>query len=142
MRIILIAFFLGFPFARAGIKQTGLKIDTTFAYHSKVQNFKTSGSFVLVENYKGWTTLIPPKEGIALLGKVANRRADTVELEYIVIDTSKNFAVISTPGIVTRLDSKAEMTVAGDNEEIQVSLLATQVEYETKNEGIEINSKE
>lgn len=86
----------------------------------------------MAEDNKGWTTLTEPKNGVALLGRVVKSDKETLQFEYIVVDTTKNNVVISTPAIIAKLGEKAEITVGTETEKVAISLLATPNEYSAK----------
>jgi type II secretory pathway component GspD/PulD (secretin) len=110
----------------------GFKVETQFNYSKNGEKIASNSSFILAENNKTWNTLAEPKNGVALLGRIVKSDKATLQLEYIVVDTTKNNAVISTPAIIAKLGEKAEITVGTDTETVAISLLATATEYSTK----------
>ncbi len=110
----------------------GFKIETQFEYSNNDKSMTSKGEFILAENNKSWTTLTEPKNGVALLGRVAKSDKTGLRFEYIVVDTTKNNAVISTPMIITKMGQKAEVTMSTETEKIVISLLATPTEYSIK----------
>lgn len=118
----------------AATKQNGFKVETTFDYHNSGKEIKSQSTFILAKENKTWTTLIEPKSGVALLGRVVKSDKKSLHFEYIVVDTTKNNAVISTPAIIANLGEKAEITVGSNAEQdkVAISLLATETEYTNK----------
>lgn len=114
--------------------QKGFKIETNFDYQNSGKEIKSQSTFILAKDNKIWTSLTEPKNGVALLGRVVKSDKKSLHFEYIVIDTTKNNAVISTPAIIANLGEKAEITVGSnsDQEKVAISLLATETEYTTK----------
>jgi type II secretory pathway component GspD/PulD (secretin) len=111
----------------------GFLIKTEFNYQGKNKGAKSESSFVLDSSNKSWTTLATPKDGIALLGRVASNDTKFLEMEYIVVDTNEKNAVISTPAIRAKLGEVARIKVGSSElESVQVSLLATPAEDSTE----------
>ena len=115
-------------------KQTGFKIETAFDYRNSGKKITSQSTFILAKDHNTWTTLTEPKSGVALLGRVVKSEEKSLHFEYIVVDTTKNNAVISTPAIIANLGEKAEITVGSnaDQEKVAISLLATETEYTSK----------
>jgi len=132
MRIILgiVWFFLvgAVVHAKSG-ESKGFLIKTAFEYQAKKTTFKSEATFILDEKNKAWTTLIPPKDGIALLGRLIGSDARSIHMEYIVVNTNQKNAVISTPGINANLGETASIEIGTDSDKVIVGLLATPTTY-------------
>ncbi len=115
----------------AAPKQMGFRIESAFSYQKSGQMIKSQSDFILAEESKIWTTLIEPKNGVAVLGRVVKADKKSLHIEYLVVDTTKSNAVISTPEIITNFGEKAEITMGSDADPVKVviSLLATQTEF-------------
>lgn len=110
--------------------RNGLLIKTSFTYESEGKSSKSESSFILDEQNKAWTNLVPPKNGVALLGRMVSKSAGNLHMEYIVVDTTKGNSVISTPAIVAMLGEPAEVGMTAPNgPTIAVGLLATPTTY-------------
>jgi hypothetical protein len=107
----------------------GFKVETHFDYSNNGKKIASKNSFILAEDNKTWNTLAEPKNGVALLGRIVKSDKTTLQLEYIVVDTTKNNAVISTPAIIAKWGKKAELTIEAGAETVAISLLATPTEY-------------
>ena len=107
----------------------GFLIKTVFDYQAKEKTSKSEATLILDAKNKTWTTLLPPKNGIALLGRLAESDSKSIQMEYIVVDTNQNNAVISTPRITALLGETASIELGTSGEKVMVSLLATATTY-------------
>lgn len=113
----------------AAPKKTGYLIKSDFAFTTSGKEIKSQSEFIMSEDNKIWTSLVEPKNGVALLGRIVKTDKDAIHMEYIVVDITRPNVVISTPSIIARLGEKAEMSVNGNSEEVKVGLLAKKTEY-------------
>lgn len=136
MRVLLIVSGLLFSvsaFSAESAKQTGYLVKTVFEYQDKNKTSKSESSFIIDAKNNAWTTLTEPKDGIALLGRVATSDSDSLRMEYIVVDTNQKNAVISTPAIYAVLGEPAKIEVGeSDGKKVSVSILAKPTEYKSK----------
>lgn len=121
--------FLCFSSVTATYKSKGFKMETQFNYSNNEVKVASKSSIILDENNKTWNTLTEPKKGVALLGRIVKSDKTTLQLEYIIVNTTKNNAVVSTPAIIAILGEKAEINVGTNHETVVISLLATPTEY-------------
>ena len=87
----------------------GYLIKSNLVFTSSGKEVKTEGEFILSKDNKTWTSLTKVRDGVTLLGKIVAADGNSIHLEYIVIDTSKASAVISTPAILAKLGETAEI---------------------------------
>jgi hypothetical protein len=104
----------------------GFYLKTAFEYQTGEKTTKTENTSVLDANYKGWTTLVPPKDGVTLLGKLIENENKTVQVEYMVIDTNRPNALVSTPSVIARPGEAAHIeSVDSRGQRVSVQLIAT-----------------
>lgn len=109
--------------------EPGFLIQTELAYESNSHEIKTGKELILPESNRTWTPLTTPKDGVTLLGRLAEVRPDTIKMEYILVDTRIESAVISTPAIIARLNEKAEIGMNSDKSKVSVSLKAKRTTF-------------
>jgi hypothetical protein len=105
----------------------GITVKTTFQYQNKNKSAATESTLVVDPDSKTWMTVAPPKDGIALLARIAESDSKTVQLEYIVVDTQQANAVVSAPQLKVNLGEAAKIEVAGRDDLVQLTLLATPI---------------
>ncbi|MBY0314566.1 MAG: hypothetical protein K2Q26_03540 [Bdellovibrionales bacterium] len=137
MRALFACISLAFPLAAIQVnaaEQKGFLVKTAFEYQGKDKTSKSESTFILDAKNKAWTTLTEPKDGIALLGRMTSSSSKSIEMEYIVVDTTQKNAVISTPAIKALLGELAKIEVGEKNSgKVSVSLLAQPTAYTSKN---------
>jgi hypothetical protein len=104
----------------------GFYLKTAFEYQTGDKTTKAENTSVLDANYKGWTTLVPVKDGVTLLGKLIENENKTVQVEYMVIDTNRPNALVSTPTVTARPGESAKIeSVDSRGQRVSVQLVAT-----------------
>lgn len=119
----------GFAIAKV---QKGLKVDTQFSYSENGKKQSTKSTMIIAADNKTWNTLTEPKEGVALLGRVTQVDQNSIQMEYIVVDTKKNNAVISTPMMIAKPGQTSEITIGESTDQIAITFLGTPTEYKVK----------
>ncbi|OFZ53401.1 MAG: hypothetical protein A2428_10035 [Bdellovibrionales bacterium RIFOXYC1_FULL_54_43] len=109
--------------------EPGFLIQTELAYESNSKEIKTGKEFILPESNRTWTPLTTPKDGVTLLGRLTEVKPDTIKMEYILVDTRTDNAVISTPAIIAPLNEKAEIGMNSDKSKVSVSLKAKRTTF-------------
>lgn len=110
-------------------KESGYLFETQFEVKTGNKTVTSTSKIVVPKGSKHWTTLTEPKKGIALLGRIMTQTDKTIGMEYIVVDTTKKNAVLSTPQIVTNLGQKAEISSFDGKERVKITLTATETEF-------------
>src|SRR4051812_20843169 len=87
----------------------GFFLKTAFEYQSLGLTQKSETTSVLDANNKGWTTLVPPKDGVTLLGRLTQGENKTVDVEYMVIDTKKLNPLVSTSSVKAKFGQAAKL---------------------------------
>jgi hypothetical protein len=103
----------------------GFYLKTAFEYQSGDKTTKTESASVLDANYKGWTTLVPPKDGVTLLGKLVENENKTIQVEYMVIDTNRPNALVSSPSVVAKVGESATIESQDNRGRVSVQMVAT-----------------
>ncbi len=127
MRALLLLSFLFVSVAHGkAVDAKGFYLKTAFEYQTADKITKAETTQMLDSNYKGWTTLIPPKDGVTLLGKLAEGENKTINVEYMVIDTNRPNALVSSPSVVARIGESARIETADSRgQRVSVQLIAT-----------------
>jgi hypothetical protein len=116
----------------AATQENGFSIESSLTYKSDNKTVTTSDELILPIDSRHWVSLISPKDGVSVLGKLVTSTPTTVHIEYIVLDNSKKpNNIISTPSIVSKLGEKAEIKIEGP-ESVKISLLARPIQFESK----------
>ena len=64
-----------------------------------------------------WKTIANDKSGIMLLGKVVDENAKTVSMEYLILDSKNQNAVLAMPKVVANIGEKASIAMMDKNKE-------------------------
>ena len=111
--------------------EKGYLLRTELNYQKADKVFHSDLKQIVAPDMKGWLTLAPSKEGVMLLGRVIKTEGQTIQMEYLVVDGSKQpNSVISAPSITTQLGLPAKVSMEDDEigEKISVTLTATGVD--------------
>jgi hypothetical protein len=104
----------------------GFYLKTAFEYQTADKTTKTETTSMLDSSYKGWTTLVPPKDGVTLLGKLAEGENKTLNVEYMVIDTNRQNTIVSTSSVIAKIGESAKIETADSRgQRVSVQLVAT-----------------
>ena len=112
--------------------QLGYLVSSRLNYKTEAGTIETSRKIILPATNNSWTPLTTPKNGVMLIGKLVKAEDDIVQMEYIVVDTRKESAVVSTPTIATRLGKQTEASTENAKTKITISLLATKTTFQTQ----------
>ena len=115
----------------AATPNKGYKIETEFSYSQNGHTTHSKSEFILAKETKTWTTLTKPKDGVVLLARIVSQKEPSIGLEYIVVDTKQENAVVSTPMILATLGERSEISVGmtDTNSEVKIGLKAESTEY-------------
>lgn len=109
--------------------QQGFLIKSELVYTANGEEIKSNREFILPQNNKSWNTLVDPKNGVAVLGRMVKADQKSIHLEYMIVDTKKPNAIISTPSIGALLGENAEISTKGDTEQFTIKLLASRTDF-------------
>jgi hypothetical protein len=101
-----------------------IELKTDFQYQSDKKAFQTKTTTFIPANSHHWIALTKSINGVVVLGRVSNNENKAVKIEYILVNTEKDNAVISAPVIIANLEQRADLKVDGKSEIIQISALA------------------
>lgn len=82
-------------------------IATNFQLKTAKSTIDSTGTLIVDPTKPQWVTLVPPKEGVALLGRVAKLEGKIATMEFMVIDTNQTEAMKSNSRIVAKLGQQA-----------------------------------
>ena len=111
------------------IPQQGYLIKSEFIHIDHGKETKMEKEFILAKNNKSWTTLVPTKNGLTLLGRMVKSDQKTIEMEYILLDTKRTHSVLSTPSIAALLGEQSQIGLQTDTEQSTIKLFAKWVDY-------------
>lgn len=100
-------------------------IATNFEMKTKKTTINTSGTMIVDPSKAQWITLVPPKDGVALLGRVAKLEGKTATMEFMVIDTNQTEALKSNAKIVARLGEQAQIAQGPTESEPTLKIAVT-----------------
>jgi hypothetical protein len=100
-------------------------IATNFMLKTAKSTIDTSGTMIIDPTKPRWVTLVPPKDGIALLGRVAKLEGKIATLEFMVVDTNKTEALQSNSSIVTELGKQAQIAQGPTADEPTMKIAVT-----------------
>ncbi len=100
-------------------------IATNFQLKTAKSTIDTSGTMIIDPTKPQWVTLVPPKEGVALLGRIAKLKGKIATLEFMVVDTNKTEALQSSATIVTALGKQAEISQGPTPDEPTMKIAVT-----------------
>lgn len=130
--LLVISVFVSNGFAAE--KLDGYLVDTTFQYKMGERSGRAQSKIIFAKDNTTWNNLVKPSKDVALLGRMVKGDKQQIHMEYIVVDTSRANAIVSTPAIITELGETAEVMVGTSDapEKIAIKLVATPTKYETK----------
>ncbi|MBI1862416.1 MAG: hypothetical protein HYR96_16000 [Deltaproteobacteria bacterium] len=111
--------------------ENGFLIKTVLSYTSSSGVIESEREFILPKNNTSWNTLVDPKNGVALIGRLVKSDKKSIHIEYMILDTKKANAIISTPSIAALLGESAEIGTQTDTEQISIKFLASRTEYKS-----------
>lgn len=127
---VLMLFILAIPGIAASKKSEGYLVKTTFQYKSGNKLVENSGELILSKENKTWITIANSKEGFMVLGRIIEAKNNTLEMEYIVIDSNKTpNGVISTPKIISKLGEDSLIEVKSEKDIVSLKMIATKTFY-------------
>src|SRR5436190_2211515 len=90
----------------------GYELKTSFEYANGARTVKSETTIVIDDKNMTWMTLSPPKNGLALIGRVVGHHAKRIDIEYVVVDTENpTSAVIVSPTIKAIIGEKANLVI-------------------------------
>lgn len=104
--------------------ESGVILKTSFEYKTKKRTVRSEKRVFLADRNSQWLNLTHPREGIVLLGRMLEHDAKKIKMEYLVIDTNKENAVLATPVIETPLGKKSIINLDSPREKITLSLIS------------------
>jgi hypothetical protein len=113
----------------AAAQAKGFAIKTQFQYSDAKKKIDTQKTFMLDEKSTTWNTMADPKDGIALLGRLVKSEKDALQFEYIVVDTTRDNSIISTPVMITKPGVEAKISLGSEKEKVTIALKATPTDY-------------
>lgn len=126
MRYLLLSSFLlaSISFGYSSLtKSKGLLIDIEVSYQVDFKKRVLKNKFILKDGTKNWVTLIPPNDGVIVLGRPSSLSQETLKMEYILIDSKKKAeSIFSTPVMVFNLDEKEYSKVSVKGEKLQFTI--------------------
>jgi hypothetical protein len=100
----------------ASVSDSKLSVQTFFSFKGEGRNMMANTENQIPTQSEEWTELVPEKNGVMVLGKVAGRTNDTVTLDMMVIDTNKDPSEgISRPQVQAKIGEKAEIGIEGED---------------------------
>jgi hypothetical protein len=115
--------------AAASESKGGLLVKTNLEFTTKGRALQTESQFTFSQESKSWVTLGEPKKGIVLLAKIGQVDGEQVQVNYIVVDTTKKpNGVISNPTLTARLGKEAMISLTTDAEEVSITMTPRRVE--------------
>ena len=102
---------------------SGLIIEANFKYEAAKKRLTTRRKVFLDRGQHTWFNLTLPKEGVLLLARMITRDETKVSMEYLIIDTDRADAILSTEAINTPLNEPTTITIDRSGEKISLSIL-------------------
>lgn len=111
MKFLALALCITASSAFASILPTkNVTIATNFEMKTAKTTINTSGTMIVDPTKPQWITLVPPKDGVALLGRVAKLVGKVATMEFMVVDTNQTEAMTSNAKIVAKLGQQAQIS--------------------------------
>ncbi len=104
--------------------EKGVILKTNFEYASKERSVKTEKRIFLADRDNKWINLTKPRDGIVLLGRMLQHDQAVLEMEYMIIDTNKDNAVLATPAIKTQIGKRSIINLDRPSEKITLSFVS------------------
>lgn len=104
--------------------EKGVILKTSFEYKTDERSVRTEKRVFLADRDTKWLNLTRPRDGIVLLGRMVGHDATNLEMEFLIINTNKDDAVLATPIIKTPLGQKAMINMDRPSEKITLSLIS------------------
>ena len=111
----------------------GYSIQTELKYQTDGKSVSTTKEFVLSRDSKAWVNLVTPEKGVTLLGRLVQDTGKAFKVEYIVIDTAREDAVVTIPSMHATLGEKAKVKIDAKDLKVSISLLAKETNFYNKN---------
>lgn len=125
MRFALVMALTGLCQISFAAEPKGYLITTSFEYQIANKTTKSESTIILdMENPQRWNTLVPPRNGVSLLGKLVAIEGDSLTMEYLVVDANRGDAIISSPSIVATVGKEATTETASKSERVLVGIKA------------------
>lgn len=124
MKIVLLGLLLSSTTAMAA---DAYRVKTDLNYTSpQKKEISVSTEVGIAADNTNWL-VISKSETVIVLARATKSNKDTLQMEYLVIDTDQEKSVVSNPSIRTKWGSPAQITIGdiGQKPTLSVSVLAT-----------------
>lgn len=103
-------------------------IESSFEYRTPKSETKSGHTMLRSADDKSWTAAVPPREGIALLGRITSVEGKNVAIEYMLVDTNNPNGVVYHQKFLVPFGERAEVTVGKikNEPELRIAVLVKQ----------------
>lgn len=121
MKLLILALTISFS---SSVFASALSFDYEFNYKENGVKVDAVKKLSYDSKDKTWKTITNDKSGVILLAKVVEENAKTVSMEYLILDSKNQNAVLATPKIVAKLGEKARIAMMDkSNEGFTINIL-------------------
>lgn len=114
----------GKPAEDSATLEKGVILKTSFEYKTNENSVKTEKRVFLADRESKWVNLSHPRDGVVLLGRMLKHDQANLEMEYLIVDTNRTDAVLTTPSITTPIGKKSIINLDRPSEKITLSLIS------------------
>lgn len=133
MKFLLIFSMLSLSALTAPVAKQGYKVKAHLMHKANdtSKTLESSGEYIIPANAKNWVSLTPGKDGVILLGKLAESTKDQLNMEFMVVNTKKaKKAVAQTKSLTVAYGKKTKYSLKmGTLEEAEITLSAKPTKY-------------